>query len=122
MVGEKINFTARTVTGSNGAWAINTNALGTLTPGTWMIFVNALTSATASATGFNPAIGTLTTANTGIISDPIQGFTNGSTLNTGLVLPVCVYTTASSVSLYANVFSYGAAQNVAFSGCAVRIA
>lgn len=120
-VGEKLDFTSRSVTGGDQAWVANANALVTLTPGTWLILGNAAFSIIGTAQAV--AISTSTTAGSGQIAK--MTVVQNATLNVEGQLPVAYYqvTSGTTQSLYIHgVGSSATTGTMTVNGFAIRIA
>lgn len=120
-VGEKLNFTSRSVTGGNQTWVANASALVTLTPGTWLILGNAAFSIIGTAQAV--AISTSTTAGSGQIAK--MTVVQNATLNVEGQLPVAYYqvTSGTTQSLYIHgLASSTTTGTITVNGFAIRIA
>ena len=126
MVGEKIAFTPRTVTGSGGAWTSNTSALATLTAGVWRVASRAAFSGSGAANTVESKVCTNSaTDSTGTVTDLFMVYTANASAANSFSLPMAewdIVNVSTTQDLFAKCFGEDAAVNVTVAGFAIRIA
>lgn len=125
-VGEKLTFTARSVSTSSGSWAVNTSALTTLTPGTWIVYPYAIWAGNNSANMIGFVVSTSTSASSGFIGDGQHAAyvnnQNASAANSAQVPGVIqTITVTSNTPIYAQAFAEDSTPSVEVRGFAVRL-
>jgi hypothetical protein len=127
MVGETITFTPRTVTGSYGAWAMNSTALATLTTGVWLVFgrISGFTqNNAASLLGCRILDANVTPGNGNVLVQHdfayAQVTNQANDINIGMG-PYLAYRATTNTPIYGHVFCEDAVVNVTISGFAIRI-
>lgn len=130
-VGEKVSFTARSVTLTNADTYYATAALATLGSGTWILVANTSTSAIS---GMNPvcrflcllsenntANGTSINGDTAFVSIPIVAV--ATSISGGVRACLTTYLTTTGATLYGKGYCEDeAGQSLDFDGFAIRIA
>lgn len=124
-VGEKLDFTARTISGVTTGYTANSGGkLATLTPGVWLIFAQVSSGGGAGLTGYGAFIATGT-------NNADDQWITGTSANTTFVndvnfgsstqMVVVTYNATTSTDIYAKAKTYGASQTITIRGYAVRI-
>ena len=125
VIGQKIPFTARTVTGSSGAWAANSTALATLTAGVWSVRSRVSFSRNNTASYVECLVSTNTTADpSGKICDYGEAYnqvTGAANIPECPMMEVDVVVSSGSTPLYAKCYGEDGAVNVTINGFAIRI-
>lgn len=118
-IGEKVDFTSRSVSATTAAWVANSNAVVTVQPGAWLLV----------ATGDADAASGLVSAGIGIFGDGSNGPTNlihtgySGTSGNRVKFDLTKYVNVSSAtSYYLKSTTIGANTTVTMTGYAIRIA
>jgi len=123
-IGEKLTFTARTVSAVTSGVTANASVLTTLTPGVWLINWYVSGAVAASTTGHGAFISTNSSNDTtgNIHPDNVRTEIADAAFGARLTGLIHTYAVNSSTPIYAKAISYGANRNVTIGGEAVRIA